>query len=142
MSRQPLLTATERENLLALPTDESELIRLTTFSDQDIQLINQHRGDASRLGFAIQLCYLRYPGRVLEDGESPPPALLKEVAKHLKVSASQWPQYFQRGTTRREHPPRAICLSWATSFYSRSKQTGCQPLDGVGHPNGSRVGAG
>jgi len=103
MSRKPLLTPTERENLLALPTDESELIRLTTFSEQDIQLINQHRGDASRLGFAIQLCYLRYPGRILEDGENPPQKLLKEVAKHLKVSVSQWPQYFQRGTTRREH---------------------------------------
>lgn len=103
MSRQPLLTRTERENLLSLPTDESELIRLTTFSEQDTQLINQHRGDASRLGFAIQLCYLRYPGRVLEEGESPYPALLKEVAKHLKVSICQWPKYFQRETTRREH---------------------------------------
>ena len=77
MSRQPLLTLIERENLLSLPTDESELIRLTTFSEQDTQLISQHRGDASWLGFAIQLCYLRYPGRVWEDGESPPPALLK-----------------------------------------------------------------
>jgi TnpA family transposase len=103
MSRQPLLTRTERDNLLALPTDESGLIRLSTFSQQDTQLINQHRGDASRLGFAIQLCYLRYPGRVLEDGESPYPALLKEVAKNLKVSVCQWPRYLQRETTRREH---------------------------------------
>jgi TnpA family transposase len=95
MSRQPLLTRTERDNSLALPTDESGLIRLSTFSQQDTQLINQHRGDASRLGFAIQLCYLRYPGRVLEDGESPYPALLKEVAKNLKVSVCQWPRYPQ-----------------------------------------------
>ena len=32
-----------------------------------------------------------------------PRRYLKEVDKHLKVSVSQWPQYFQRDTTRREH---------------------------------------
>jgi hypothetical protein len=29
--------------------------------------VRQHRGDHNRLGFAVQLCYLRYPGRVLAE---------------------------------------------------------------------------
>lgn len=76
MPRRRLLTEAERDSLLAIPADEVELIRLTTFSDQDISLINQHRGEANRLGFATQLCYLRYPGNVLEEDAKPAPLLL------------------------------------------------------------------
>jgi len=52
MRRRFILTASERSGLLAIPTDETELIRLYTLSEQDLSAIRQRRGDANRLGFA------------------------------------------------------------------------------------------
>ena len=100
MPRRRLLTEAERNGLLAIPADEAELIRLTTFSEQDMTLINQHRGEANRLGFAIQPCYLRYPGSVLEEGAKPAPSMIKRVAKILKISEVQWLHYAKRSQTR------------------------------------------
>ena len=64
MPRRELFSPAQRLDLLALPDDEGELIRLFTLSIQDIAMIRQRRGDPNRLGFAIQLCSLRYPGQV------------------------------------------------------------------------------
>jgi hypothetical protein len=58
MSRQSVLSKSEREFLLYIPVNEDELIRHYTLNELDLSLINQRRGDANRLGFAIQLRYL------------------------------------------------------------------------------------
>jgi TnpA family transposase len=60
--RRSILSATERESLLALPDAKDELIRHYTFNESDLSVIRQRRGPANRLGFAVQLCYLRFPG--------------------------------------------------------------------------------
>jgi TnpA family transposase len=65
MPRRELLTPVERAGLMAFPTDESELIRLATLSITDITFIRHHRGAHNRLGIAVQMQYLRFPGRVL-----------------------------------------------------------------------------
>src|SRR6266481_10051927 len=70
MPRRYILTASERV-LVAIPTDETALIRLYTLSEQDLSVIKQRRGDANRLGFAVLLCCLRYPGYALPAGEDP-----------------------------------------------------------------------
>ncbi|CZT26456.1 hypothetical protein PCPL58_p6020 (plasmid) [Pseudomonas cerasi] len=62
MPRRLILSASERDTLLALPDSQDDLIRYYTFNESDLSLIRQRRGDANRLGFAIQLCLLRYPG--------------------------------------------------------------------------------
>jgi hypothetical protein len=49
MPRQCILTAAERAALLAFPIEKSELIRLYTFSEQDLSVIKQRRGDANHL---------------------------------------------------------------------------------------------
>lgn len=64
MPRRLILSATERDTLLALPESQDDLIRYYTFNDSDLSLIRQRRGDANRLGFAVQLSLLRYPGYV------------------------------------------------------------------------------
>ncbi len=56
MPRRLILSATERDTLLALPESQDDLIRYYTFNDSDLSLIRQRRGDANRLGFAVQLC--------------------------------------------------------------------------------------
>ncbi|CAH3399129.1 hypothetical protein AI2719V1_0206 [Enterobacter cloacae] len=57
MPRRSILSAAERESLLALPDTKDELIRHYTFSESDLSIIRQRRGPANRLGFAVQLCY-------------------------------------------------------------------------------------
>lgn len=103
MPRRSILSTAERDNLLALPDAKEELIRHYTFSDTDLSIIRQRRGPANRLGFAVQLCYLRFPGVILGVDEPPFPPLLKLVADQLKVGVERWGEYGQREQTRREH---------------------------------------
>uniref|UniRef100_UPI001FCF1237 DUF4158 domain-containing protein n=2 Tax=Escherichia coli TaxID=562 RepID=UPI001FCF1237 len=77
MPRRSILSAAERESLLALPDTKDELIRHYTFSESDLSIIRQRRGPANRLGFAVQLCYLRFPGVILGADEPPFPPLLR-----------------------------------------------------------------
>ena len=93
MPRRSILSATERESLLALPDAKDDLIRYYTFSDTDLSIIRQRRGPANRLGFAIQLCYLRFPGVILGADEPPFPHLLRIVASQLKVAVESWDDY-------------------------------------------------
>lgn len=53
MPRRSILSAAERESLLALPEAKDDLIRQYTFSETDLSLIRQGRGPANRLGFAV-----------------------------------------------------------------------------------------
>lgn len=103
MPRRSILSATERESLLALPDAKDDLIRYYTFSETDQSVIRQHGGPANRLGFAVQLCYLRFPGVILGPDELPFPPLLRIVASQLKVPVESWSDYGQREQTRREH---------------------------------------
>jgi len=62
--------------LLGPPADECEVARLYTLNAEDFALAGRRRTDATRLGCALMLLYLRYPGRALEAGEVPPAPLL------------------------------------------------------------------
>jgi hypothetical protein len=55
-ARRSSLSATERDNLMALPGGEYDALRYYTFTESDLSLIRQRRGDANRLGFVAQLC--------------------------------------------------------------------------------------
>ena len=103
MPRRRLLTATERANLLAFPETDDALIQHYTLSDADLAVIGQRRGEPNRLGFAVQLCYLRYPGFALPTDVAPPARLLAVVGQQLGIAPDLWPQYAQRAETRREH---------------------------------------
>jgi len=97
------LTSAERIALLAFPLPEDEMIRHYTFSEADLTVIRQHRGVQNRLGFAVQLCVLRYPGCALSPDAQVPEALLAFVARQLRIDPNLWSQYAQRAETRREH---------------------------------------
>ncbi|WP_341318414.1 Tn3 family transposase [Paraburkholderia sp. IMGN_8] len=103
MPRRSVLSSTERDSLFSFPDNHDDLIRHYTFSEPDLSLIRQHRGAANRLGFAVQLCFMRYPGITLAAGEMPPPALLQFVAGQLGIAPTHWTEYGQRDQTRREH---------------------------------------
>lgn len=103
MPRRSLLTPAERAGLLAFPSAVDELIRHYTFSEPELAAIRQRRGDHNRIGFAVQLCCLRYPGFALSTDAVPPAPLLSMVGRQLGIDPEVWEQYGQRAETRREH---------------------------------------
>ena len=103
MPRRSILSAAERESLLAFPDTEDLLIRHYTLGENDLSIIRQRRGDHNRLGFAVQLCCLRYPGCVLPTDAEPPAPLLAMIGRQMHIDPNVWPQYAQRPETRREH---------------------------------------
>ena len=103
MPRRSILSNSERESLFTLPDADDELIRHYTFNEADLSLIRLRRGDANRLGFAIQLCLLRFPGQGLLPNTRVSALLLQWIGKQLRIDPVCWPQYAERETTRREH---------------------------------------
>jgi TnpA family transposase len=72
MAHRELLTESQRVSFHAPATDERGMVRHYTLSADELALINRRRSDPNRLGFAVMLCYLRFPGRILREGEQPP----------------------------------------------------------------------
>lgn len=60
---------------------ERERIRYYTLSEEDIKIIRQQRSATNQLGFAVQLAYLRFPGRPVASGEKYPIFLVSLLAK-------------------------------------------------------------
>ena len=73
MPRRAILSANEKQTLVAISDNQAEFIRHYSFSESDLSIIRQRRGDANRLGFAIQLCYMRFPGIILGIKQTPYP---------------------------------------------------------------------
>ena len=65
MPRRRALTEAQLDHLLALPTSEADLIRHWTLNAADLTAVERRRGDHNQLGYALQLCAFRYPGRLL-----------------------------------------------------------------------------
>ena len=103
MPRRSILLATERASLWALPATQDELIRHYSFTEPDLSLIRQHRGAANRLGFAVQLCLLRYPGYALTNDRGIAEPVIAWIARQLGADAAVWARYGEREETRREH---------------------------------------
>ena len=121
MPRREILTAAERLELFAIPEEEAELIRLYTLTKPDLAFVRQHRGQHNRLGIAVQMSYLQFPGRVLGENEKPSERLLNFVATQLEIAPDVWTQYAARDETRREHLaelfPRLGLEQFATAHY-------------------------
>lgn len=71
----------QRAALLDLPrTAEADMLHHFTLSDDDLEIIRARRRPHNRFGFALQLCALRYPGRLLTPGEVIPLAVTRFLA--------------------------------------------------------------
>src|SRR3546814_20554272 len=81
--------------------DEDNLIRHYSLSLADRLEIELRRRNHNRLGFAIQLCLMRYPGRVLGAEETPPRAMLKYVADQIGAAPDEFALYARREENRR-----------------------------------------
>ena len=85
------MTPAERADLLAFPNTDDAFVRYYTFSESDLAAIRQRRGKHNRLGFAVQLCYLRHPGFALRPDEEPPAPLLIIVGHQESLSVRFFP---------------------------------------------------
>src|SRR5262245_23984844 len=66
-------------------------------------MIRRRRMGPNRMGFALQLCILRYPGRLLREGEIIPLEITQFIAKQLDLRADHLARYASRSQTRYEH---------------------------------------
>ena len=103
MARRTVLTSRQRSALFSLPQHETELLRHYTLSDEDLQHIEARRRPRNKLGFALQLCVLRYPGRLLAPGEFVPPPVVEFIGRQLDLDGYELADYAVRSETRHEH---------------------------------------
>jgi TnpA family transposase len=94
------MTGRQRDQLLALPTTEDEVVRHYSFSPDDLAAIAQSRMPETRLGYALQLCCLRYPGRYLRRGELLPGIMLDHIAEQVGADREVIALFARRGATR------------------------------------------
>jgi len=103
-----LLTVEQRLFFTQIPADmsEREIARYYTLSEEDKAVIGRQHGSPNRLGFAVQLCALRYPGRPLTDLIEVPRLALEYIADQVGVSPESFSRYGQRQSTLSEHLAR------------------------------------
>ncbi|HLO47315.1 MAG TPA: Tn3 family transposase [Kamptonema sp.] len=105
MATRELLSPAQRLQFTEIPhfITQRDLARYYTFSNDELRVIKQRRRPHNRLGFAVQLCYLRFPGRVWSLEEIVPESVLFYIASQLQLDPTLIREYSQRDTTRREH---------------------------------------
>jgi hypothetical protein len=138
MARRRLLGDDVWARHLEAPADEREVARYFTLGPDELAEVMNRRSDANRLGYALLLLYLRFPGRVLEVGEAPPAPVIAYVAGQLGAPVAAFADYAQRGATRRTHLVEAMqaggyvmfdraAAHQAVSFLTAAAQTIVRP---------------
>src|SRR5262245_38688292 len=99
------LTDTERDRLRRSPSDvpPEDLAAYFTLSDRDLVQVRRQRGGPNRLGFALQLCTLRYLGFMPDALHSVPPAVLAHLAQQVGTRPEAFTTYGDRPHTRTDH---------------------------------------
>lgn len=103
MAHRRILSPGQRRALFDLPCDEVSAKRWYVLDEADLALIRRRRKPKNRLGYALQLCALRFPGRLLAPGEVIPEAMLRVVAVQIGGDWRDIENYGLRANTRYEH---------------------------------------
>jgi len=80
MAPRRLLSDEERQALFGIPLDVDGMARCFTLSRADQELVAARRRDGNRIGFAVQLALLRYPGIAFAQLEQPIDPLVRWMA--------------------------------------------------------------
>lgn len=96
------LTAADRARLNRFPEQipHEDLSAFFLLSEADHETINRHREAHTRLGFALQLCALRYLGFAPDDLQTAPAVAVEYLAQQLGVAPQALAVYGARRPTR------------------------------------------
>ena len=114
MARRRLVSLEIWARHYGAPLDEREIARHYTLTSDDLEIVGRRRGDATRLGYAMLMLYMRWPGRALEAGEVPPAPVLAYVGLSAllghgyTVDNRAQPEMATFGVFRRRVPPIAM----------------------------------
>lgn len=99
------ITEAERVRLTSFPAvmPEADVVTFFTLTESDHRLLAGLHGEANRLGFALQLCTLRYLGFVPDDLQKSPAPVVRFLARQLAVSPASFHSYGERSQTRTDH---------------------------------------
>lgn len=103
MPAKTILSPGQRAALFNPPGDRDTIERLYTLGPDDLAQVCRRRRGANRIGYAVQLCYLRHPGRALFPDELPSRDMLDLLAAQIGGSAEDFARYAERAPTLREH---------------------------------------
>ena len=87
----------------------AQLARYFYLNDADRVLISIRRVDHNRLGFALQLCTVRFLGTFLSDPGNLPPGVVKHLAAQLSVDSACLRRYLNRPSSHREQAGEIQC---------------------------------
>jgi hypothetical protein len=104
----PILTSRQRHHPVELPEDptQEELARDWALSTEDRKEVWRCRGEASRLGFAVQLCVVRRHGRFLDDYVGVSARILNFLSRQLDLPPVLAMEPSSREGTHQEHQRR------------------------------------
>src|SRR6266478_9784438 len=99
------LNPEQRHALTQISSDLSDrdIARYSTSTEKERELIHRRRRASNRLGFAVQLALLKFPGRTLMEVKEVPRAVLNAIAEQIDVPASAFASYGERENTLYEH---------------------------------------
>lgn len=98
------LTDAERERLTGFPREvpEEDIFSFFTLSGVDRALVPERSALAIRLGFALSLCAVRYPGFCPDDLSAVPGTVLWYVGQQIGAPPEAIGDYGRRRQTRSE----------------------------------------
>ena len=94
------------EQRLPETLDPESLRKYFTLTETDLQEVAVCRGVVNKLGFAVQLCTLRWQGYFLGDTRGLPAPVLETIARQLGLLSMSIDDYPQNEKTRWEHLER------------------------------------
>lgn len=86
--------------------DDDTLRKYFTLTKSDLEQVAQCRGPTNRLGFAVQLCTLRWQGYFLPDTRDVPGSIVEMIGSQLGLLPISLESYPQNEKTRFEHLER------------------------------------
>jgi TnpA family transposase len=113
-----LLTEDQRRKFTQISNNISnwEIAKYYTFSEYDLDIINQRRRNHNKIGFAMQLCYLRYPGWALLNINEIPHTVLSYISMQINIKSEELAGYGKRKMTRVNHLQELQEIYGYTSF--------------------------
>lgn len=99
------LTKSERECIEKFPQEipKDDMITFFTLTPSDLSQIPPKSASYNRLGFALQLCALRYLGFCPDELTTAPPKVIAYTANQLGIASLSLDAYGQRYQTRTDH---------------------------------------